>query len=329
MRVLLTGATGFLGQSIVEAGVSAGLELLAGSRHPSPDARSSARPIRVDLGDLGSLREAAVGADVVIHAAGLAHVGEPPATPASRFVAVNVDGTRHLVQACADAGVRRVVLVSSVAVYGHGERPGVREDAECRPQTAYARSKRGAEHEATRLATDHDLDLVILRLATLYGPGDPGNVGRLIRAILRGRFVWVGHGTNLKSLLHRDDAARACLAAALREPTGAPAAAGPRIFNVSSPPRAMRDIVQTISRVARRPVQSSHVPPGAALAISRILARLGPAGGAARHLHGSLAKWLADDAYDGTQFEAAYGFKPEVDLEEGLRQTLAEGASTR
>ena len=58
--------------------------------------------------------------------------------------------------------------------------------------------------------------LTILRLATLYGEGDPGNVGRLMRTLDRGRFLWIGDGSNRKSLLYRGDAANACMAVAER-----------------------------------------------------------------------------------------------------------------
>ena len=62
--------------------------------------------------------------------------------------------------------------------------------------------------------------LTILRLATLYGEGDPGNVGRLMRKLDRGRFLWIGDGSNRKSLLYKGDAARACMAVAERPASG-------------------------------------------------------------------------------------------------------------
>ena len=70
--------------------------------------------------------------------------------------------------------------------------------------------------------------LTILRLATLYGEGDPGNVGRLIRTLDRGRFLWIGDGSNRESLLYKGDAARACMAVAERP------ASGINIYNVSA-----------------------------------------------------------------------------------------------
>ena len=80
------------------------------------------------------------------------------------------------------------------------------------------------------VAAQHQLGLTILRLATVYGEGDRGNIARLMRTIDAGRFVWVGRGTNRKSLIHRDDAAAAVLAVVS---TGA---SGIRTFNVSADP---------------------------------------------------------------------------------------------
>ena len=80
------------------------------------------------------------------------------------------------------------------------------------------------------IAAQHQLGLTILRLATVYGEGDRGNIARLMRTIDAGRFVWVGHGTNRKSLIHRDDAAAAVLAVVSTGPSGI------RTFNVSADP---------------------------------------------------------------------------------------------
>jgi len=84
------------------------------------------------------------------------------------------------------------------------------------PVGPYALSKYNAKLRAIEIARDSGMALTILRLATLYGEGDPGNVGRLLRTLDRGRFLWIGDGSNRKSLLHKGDAARACMAVAER-----------------------------------------------------------------------------------------------------------------
>ena len=83
------------------------------------------------------------------------------------------------------------------------------ENTPCNPVGPYALSKYNAELRAIEIARVSGMALAILRLATLYGEGNPGNVGRLMRALDRGRFLWIGDGSNRKSLLYRGDAARA------------------------------------------------------------------------------------------------------------------------
>ena len=106
---------------------------------------------------------------------------------------------------------------------------------------AIAMSKWQADQRAIEIAGDNGMHLTILRLATLYGEGDPGNVARLMRLIDRGRFVWVGDGLNRKSLIHREDAARACVTAAC-SPGG-----GIRIDNVSALACSVRDLVEGLA----------------------------------------------------------------------------------
>jgi nucleoside-diphosphate-sugar epimerase len=107
-----------------------------------------------------------------------------------------------------------LILISSVSVYGPYTLGLYDENTPCRPVGPYPLSKFHAELRAIEIADKSGMALTILRLATLYGEGDPGNVGRLIRSLDQGRFVWIGDGSNRKSLLYKRDAARACVAVA-------------------------------------------------------------------------------------------------------------------
>ena len=156
--------------------------------------------------------------------------------------------------------------------------------------------------------------LTILRLATLYGEGDPGNVGRLMRTLNRGRFLWIGDGSNRESLLYKGDAARACMAVAERP------ALGINIYNVSAPACAIREIVDGIADALGKHPFPMRVPASPALLLSRHLSRITNRRMAG--LHQTVKKWLAEDVYDTSRFEGDYGFQTKTSLKDGLKREV-------
>jgi UDP-glucose 4-epimerase len=311
-RILVTGASGFVGSEIVRQAAAAGYTVRALSRH-TPTPSLAAEHLSVDILNRDALREAMRGVDSVVHAAALAHVFSPTSETDRQLDLVNHVGARNVAEAAAAAGVRNYLLISSVSVYGHADTPGG-EDAPCRPEGPYGWSKLRGEQATAEIASREGLNLRIVRLATVYGEEDPGNVGRLIRSIARGRFVWLGDGANRKSLIHRDDAAAACLLA-LRHPGTLPP------LNVTSPAVTMNQLVSTIEQCVGRRVPSVRIP-----------ARLGRIGAAVGHrvsapgpisrIAGAIEKWLRHDEYDGRRFEAATGFRPSIDLRDGIAREV-------
>lgn len=150
--------------------------------------------------------------------------------------------------------------------------------------------------------------LDILRFATIYGEGDRGNVAKLIRALDTRRFIWPGSGLNKKSLIYKSDAARACLRALIRPKSGV------EVFNVSAQPSTMREIVSAICRALDRPAPSFGAPSALVNAVASMSRVLGDPG----QLSQRLAKFIRDDVYDVSKFEAAVDFHPEVSLSEGI-----------
>jgi UDP-N-acetyl-alpha-D-quinovosamine dehydrogenase len=315
--MLVLGASGFVGAAAAEAASRAGwMVRCAGGRRPA----RCAEPILVDLADTTSLRSACREAAVVVHAAGLAHVPGAAGRDAD-FEAVNVRGTAAVVQAAADEGVRRLVLVSSVSVYGDGVGPpgGFDETAPCRPTSPYGRSKLAAEGVARDAAARAGLELVVLRLATVYGPGDPGNLARLMRLIDRDRFLWVGTGENLKTLIHVDDVGRALVAAAA---IGAPVGT----YNLSAPPVSMASVVTELAKALGHSVPDVRLPGGPCLAVAQLLRIFGRRGASAA---ASLKKWMADDLFNGGRFEQDFGWRPAISLAEGIGGEVAWFRATR
>jgi nucleoside-diphosphate-sugar epimerase len=263
-----------------------------------------------------SLARALRNVRTVIHCAGLAHkFGRSQPLP-SDFFEVNERGTANLMRAASASGVAHVVLISSVSVYGPGhEQPN--ELSPCRPQGTYAESKLEGERRAIEIARQAGMRLTILRISALYGEGDPGNLARLMRAIERGRFMWVGRGENLKSLMHLEDAARACLLAAQREHGDQV-----EIYNLAPEPFPMRKVVTALAEELGRPAPQWHVPAALARTLARAAGWAPFFGRRSKHWYATLDKWLRNDAFDGSRFCREFDFQPSVGLRDGLRREV-------
>jgi nucleoside-diphosphate-sugar epimerase len=269
-----------------------------------------------DLCDNSATSQLIAGAQVVIHAAGLAHQHHAGQSQSADFFRVNTRGTEVVARAAAAAGCRRFVLISSVSVYGNGSPPKTENDR-CFPSSPYARSKLKAERVAAEVAASANMELIILRMATMYGENDPGNVGRLLRAIDRGRFVWIGNGQNHKSLVHVEDAARACVAAATQVQVP-PCQA----FNIAATPCTMRSIVGTLASALGRRVPSYRLPARMPLMAMAVAGKVPGLGSRARRFAGTLEKWLSDDIFDATSFRETFGWRPAIRLKAGIARQV-------
>jgi nucleoside-diphosphate-sugar epimerase len=317
--LMVTGASGFLGSEILRLALASGWKVRALVRNPKWKV-DGVETVRGDITDLKMLCKACEDVSVVVHSAGLAHIFAPEAKDVDRFLAVNEAGTANVVAAATESGVPKVVLVSSVSVYGNHAGEECDETAPCNPRGPYAMSKwLGEQHAIELIMADALGSLTILRLATIYGEGDRGNVSKLIGALESGRFVWPGNGLNRKSLIYKEDAARACLRAA---EGGVP---GIDIFNVSAQSATMLEIVSTICQALGRPVPRLGIPHfilRAAISVSRGLGDPGQFGQ-------RLEKFTRDDVYNSSKFETAFDFYPATSLLEGIRKTVGKYPTER
>ena len=313
MNILITGANGFLGSTIVRQAHASRMSFRATDLHGSP-AVPGIDYEQSDITDPSGLKPLPEGLSCVIHAAGLAHIFDGAQAEGAPFHTVNVTGTVNMINAAAIARTQHFVLISSVSVYGPFTHGVYDEGVPCDPVGPYALSKYEAELRAREIAERTGMALTILRLATLYGEGDPGNVGRLVSSLDSGRFIWIGTGANRKSLLYKGDAARACLAAATRS------ASGINIYNVSAPPCTMREIVDGISDALGKRPSPVGVPAGLALFLGRGLSKIPDR--RVSGLYQTIKKWLSEDVYNTDRFDGTYSFKTAVSLKDGLRREV-------
>jgi len=209
MRVLVTGANGFIGRALIaELACNEQFDVRAASRSPIATGRRLTWVNSSDFGPDVDWKPSLDGVDAVVHLAGRAHVlQEPSPDPEREFMTVNRDATRRLAEQSAESGVRHFVLVSTIGVHGDMSFPGkpLSERDPLRPYDAYTRSK--AEGEAVTLAaTDGTAtDVTILRPTMVYGAEAPGNFGRLVSLVRSGLPLPFGSIRNSRSFIAREN----------------------------------------------------------------------------------------------------------------------------
>lgn len=300
MRVLVTGANGFVGASTTARFRAEGHEVV-------PVVRDRPKPNEIAIGDIHGATpwlDAVRGCDAVIHTAARVHqMHEHGMQGLDEFRKANVDGTLRLAKVAAESGVRRFVFLSSVKV--NGERGRFAADDECFPQDAYGLSKKEAELGLIELAARTGLEVVILRLPLVYGPGVRANFRRLVALVQKGLPLPLGMAANQRSLIYLENLTSAIVACATH-----PAAVG-KTYMVSDGEDV--STAELIRRIARSLGCSSYlfsVPPAVLLAIATLVGKRG----VADRLLGSLV-------VDSRPIRDDLGWQPPCSLNEGLKHT--------
>ncbi len=308
-RCLVTGATGFVGRALVSKLRASGAFVRGMARHAG-DTLLADEFIAADLASLPDDTRAFEDVDVVVHLAAKTHdMTEAPGVE-DEYQRINVEGTRRLVAASTRARVRRVVFVSSVKVIDEGNRQAANEQTPPRPLTPYGRSKLEAEQLVSAAAATGEFESVCLRFPLVYGPGQGGNLQRMLGAIRRHRFPPPPDNGNQRSMVHVDNAVQALLLA-----VSASAASGRTYLVTDARPYSTREVYEAARRALGRSPSRVAVPEAA----FRLLA----AGGeVARRVIGrrvgfdsdAFEKLLGSAAYDSGRIQRELGYSPSRDL---------------
>lgn len=204
MKILVTGASGFVGHALCAELLAQQYDVLAAARTDIDVL--GCKPLIVSNVDANTVWASALAdIDVVVHLAARVHVmNDTSADPLAEFRQVNVDGTLNLARQAARAGVKRFIFVSSVKVNGEQTDTGKPfvEDTAPNPQDAYGISKLEAEQGLLRIAQETGMEVVIIRPPLVYGAGVKANFASMMRAVKRGIPLPLGAIHNQRSFVY-------------------------------------------------------------------------------------------------------------------------------
>jgi UDP-glucose 4-epimerase len=305
MKILITGATGFVGRALCNH--------LTAHKHvviPAVRTRSGMKD-EIVVGDIESSPDWSswlTGCDVVIHLAARVHIMDDEAEdPMALYRAVNTEATLKIARQAAEAGVKRFVFISTLKVNGEGRDTPYRETDTPAPKDAYAISKHEAEKGLQLVSLETGLEVVILRPPLVYGPGVKANFLRLILAVQRGWPLPLGAIGNRRSLLFLGnfvDAIRLCVEH--------PDAAGQVFLLDDGKAVSTPELIRALARAMGRPAHVLALPVG----VLKLAGTLVGKKAAIARLTGSLY-------VDSSAIRSRLGWKPPFSIEAGLTATVA------
>jgi nucleoside-diphosphate-sugar epimerase len=319
MKVLITGAGGFIGSHLVDSQLEKGFDVRAVDLHLDLlrylDDHPHLEKISGDITDEKLVKQIVEDVDVVYHLAS-AHLDVSLSDEHYRHV--NVDAALCLVEAAMRAGVRRFVHCSSVGVIGDVENPPADETSDCHPTNIYERTKLEGERAVLDFSRRTGFPAVVMRPAWVYGPRCP-RTAKLIRTIRKGRFPIFGGGKNLRHPVYISDAIRGLeLCAGTQNIEG-------NIFIIAGEtPVESRELVNVISRELNVKMQKFYLPvflgQWGGLALELLFKPLGKQPPFSRR---SMDFFLKHNAYSIEKAKRKLGYQPKIDLQTGIRKTLA------
>lgn len=307
LRVLVTGASGFVGSALCAHLAGRGFAARRAVRSLSTGVNGDIVTID-EIGPKTEWEAALSSVNAVIHLAARVHtLRDTTADSLVEYRRVNLEGTRHLALAAARKGVSRLVFLSSIKVNGDASSRALTESDLPNPEDPYGISKREAEDALHEIAARTGLEVVILRPPLVYGPGVKANFLRMLRWVDRGIPLPLASLNNRRSLVYVGN-----LVDAIVKCLEHPSAAGETFLVDDGEPVSTAQLLREIGAALDRPARLLPMPP----AVLRIAATLIGRGDDA-------ARLLGDLVVDGSHLRRKLGWQPPFTRQEGLAATAA------
>jgi len=308
MKILVTGANGFIGKALCRELIVRGNSVVAMSR--SGSFVEGCEEVKASFKDIEKYVHILQGVECVIHLAALAHQKiDKRIDSLSEFRSVNCEAALNLARKAATAGVRRFVFISSIGVNGSQTfgKPFAPSDVP-NPQEPYAQSKWEAEQGLQRLAAETELELVIIRPPLVYGPQAPGNFGRLIAAVQSRKWLPLGDVHNCRTLVSLDN-----LVSLIATCIDHPSAAGQVFLAGDAEDTSTTDLLRRLGFAMGKPARLLPVPVGWMVAAAGLIGKAA-----------LVQKICGDLQVDISKNRELLGWQPPVSLNEGLCRAVQE-----
>lgn len=324
MRLLVTGGTGFIGSHLAEQGRRLGAEVVVLGLTDRPEEQANVELLRRQgvqvvpgsITDPDLCGQAVRGATHVFHLAVAMREG---AKSDQFFQSVNLDGTRRLLEASVDAGVRRFVYCSTIGIYGH-RAPGItREDSPLAPGNIYERTKVSAERLVREFGSERRLPYTILRPADVYGPRDR-RLLKLFKGVGAGRFPLFGRGEGRRHMIYVDDVVSGFFRACERE-----TALGESFILAGPKACTLRELVAEVQAATGSRRYGIRLPLKPMLGMAAVVEDVSRKLGVEPPIYRRRMDFFwSDSEFDTTHAHQGLDWAPQVELAEGIRRTLED-----
>lgn len=305
MKILVTGASGFVGQSLVDTLKQRDISVAAVGQKLRESNADTFFPVP-DFTIQKAWQEPLVGCDVVIHLAARVHVmSECSADPLTEFRKVNVDGTKCLAEAAARAGTKRLIYMSSVKVNGEKTTSPYTELDVPNPQDPYGVSKWEAEQVLHKISAQTDLEVVILRSPLVYGAGVKGNFAQMINVLAKGIPLPLYSVQNMRSLIYVENLVDALILCATH-----PSAAGKTYLVSDGEDVSTTKLLARLGEAIGRPARLFYCPPALLQLAGRLAGR-----------SDQVDRVLDSLQVDSSKIRRELSWSPSFSLDDGLKAT--------
>lgn len=315
VHVLVTGNAGFIGGHLTHELIRQGHIVTGIDIRPDNPQSGVCDCIVGDIRDAAAMRRAIAnrgGVDIIVNLAAKHH---DFGVTREEFFSVNEGGTRTILETADEAGVKKFIFYSSVAVYGRNEAD---DETVPVPMSDYGRSKLAAEEVIRQWAArGGNRSAAVLRPAVVFGVNNYANMYNLMDKVLRRKFVWVGDGSNIKSVVYIENIMAATFFLMERMKDGF------IVYNYSDEPQpTTRRTVELISKYGGISAPRLKIPSFAAFGVGKALDLIARASGVNLPITGArITKFCTQTRFRSDKIRQA-GFRQPYTLEEGFRKTV-------